>query len=193
MIALRPSRLPDGSGGWLSQRLLNFIAFEAAWFACILAVAHGHPIWGTTAIAATVAWHVAVSERPASELALVGAMCAVGIVAETIMVNLGFVGYPYGQPVTWLPPYWMVALWGEFAIALNVSLRWLKRRPLLAMALGAIFGPLSFLGGVRLGAARFATEPVALLALAIQWAALMPLVMSLSNRFDGVTPLPGRD
>jgi len=116
-------------------------------------------------------------------------MCAVGLVAETITVNLGFVTYPCGQPVAWLPPYWLVALWGEFAMTLNVTLRWLKRRPLLSAALGAIFGPLSFLGGVRLGAARFASEAAALLSLAIEWAVLMPLVMSLSNRFDGVAPL----
>jgi hypothetical protein len=80
----------------------------------------------------------------------------------------------------------MVALWGEFAIALNVTLRWLKRRPLLAMLLGAVFGPLSFLGGVRLGGARFVDEVPALITLAVMWAALMPLVMALSDRLDGV-------
>jgi len=73
------------------------------------------------------------------------------------------------------------------AIALNVTLRWLKRRPLLAAGLGAVFGPLSFLGGVRLGAARFVDEPAALAALAAMWALLMPLVMAVSDRLDGVT------
>ena len=52
--------------------------------------------------------------------------------------------------------------------------------------LGAVFGPLSFMGGVRLGGARFVDEPAALVTLACMWAVLMPLVMALSDRFDGV-------
>ena len=180
----------DARGPSRGRTIANFAVFEAAWFACIVGVAHGQPLWGTAAVVAAVAWHVAISARPATELALAGALCAIGLVAESIMVAFGHVAYPGGQPVAWLAPYWLVALWGEFAIALNVTLRWLKRRPLLAAALGAVFGPLSFLGGVRLGAARFVDEPAALAALAVQWAVLMPLVMALSDRFDGVTPAP---
>lgn len=177
----------DARGPSRGRVLANFAVFEAAWFACILAVAHGQPAWGSAALVAAVAWHAAISARPATELALAGVLCAIGLVAESIMVALGHVAYPCGQPVAWLAPYWLVALWGEFAIALNVTLRWLKRRPLLAAALGAVFGPLSFLGGVRLGAARFIDEPAALACLAAMWALLMPLVMAVSDRLDGVT------
>jgi hypothetical protein len=153
-------------------------------------VANGVPSWGTAAVVAAIAWHVAISARPATELALVGLLCAIGLVAESLVVAQGHVVYPAGQPVAWLAPYWMVALWGEFAIALNVTLRWLKGRPLLALVLGAVFGPLSFLGGVRLGAARFIDPTAALVTLACMWAVLMPLVMALSNRFDGVAVPP---
>ena len=180
----------DARGPSRGRLFANFAVFEAAWFACILGVAHGQPLWGTAPIVAAVAWHVAISARPAAELALVGVLCAIGLVAESAMVALGHVAYPCGQPIAWLAPYWLVALWGEFAIALNVTLRWLKRRPLLAAALGAVFGPLSFLGGVRLGAARFIDEPAALVALAAMWALLVPLVMAASDRLDGVTPVP---
>jgi hypothetical protein len=170
-----------------ARQLANFAVFEAAWFACILGVAHGRPLWGTAAVGAAIAWHVALSARPATELALAVLLGAIGLVVESLAVAQGHVAYPAGQPVAWLAPYWMVALWSEFAIALNVTLRWLRRRPWLAAALGAVFGPLSFLGGVRLGGARFVDEPAALATLAVMWAALMPLVMALSNRFDGVT------
>jgi hypothetical protein len=180
----------DARGPSRGRALANFIVFEAAWFGCILGVAHGHPAWGTAAIVAAIAWHLAISARPAAELALVGALCIIGLVAESAMVALGHVAYPGGQPVAWLAPYWLVALWGEFAIALNVTLRWLKRRPLLAAALGALFGPLSFLGGVRLGAARFIDEPAALTSLAVMWALMMPLAMAASDRLDGVTLRP---
>ena len=190
-----PARAParearDARGPSRGRALANFIVFEAAWFACVLGVAHGQPAWGTAAIVAAIAWHLVICARPATELALVGALCVVGLVAESVMVALGHVAYPGGQPVAWLAPYWLVALWGEFAIALNVTLRWLKQRPLLAAALGALFGPLSFLGGVRLGAARFIDELAALTSLAVMWALLMPLVMAVSDRLDGVTLRP---
>ena len=173
-----------------ARQLANFVVFEAAWFACILGVAHGQPLWGTVAVVAAIAWHVAISARPATELALVAILCVIGLVAESGVVAQGHVAYPAGQPVAWLAPYWMVALWGEFGIALNVTLRWLKRKPWLAALLGAVFGPLSFLGGVRLGGARFVDEPAALVTLGCMWAVLMPLVMWISDRLDGVTEAP---
>ena len=174
-----------------ARQLANFVVFEAAWFACVLGVAHGQPLWGTAAVVAAIAWHVAISARPAVELALASLLCAIGLVTESLVVAQGHVAYPAGQPVAWLAPYWMAALWGELAIALNVTLRWLKGRPLLAGVLGAVFGPLSFMGGVRLGGARFVDEPAALITLACMWAVLMPLVMALSCRFDGVAvPVP---
>lgn len=187
MNASRAPALPRGAGAPSRVRqLANFVVFEAAWFACVLGVAHGHPAWGTAAVVGAIAWHVAISVRPATELALVGALCAIGFVAESLVAAQGRVAYPAGQPVAWLAPYWMVALWGELAIALNVTLRWLKGRPLLALGLGAVVGPLSFLGGVRLGGARFVDEPAALATLAAMWALLMPLVMWISDRLDGV-------
>ncbi len=181
----------DGGAPTRARQLANFVIFEAAWFACILGVAHGQPLWGTGAVVAAIAWHVAISARPATELALVALMCAIGLVAESLALAQGHVAYPAGQPVAWLAPYWMVALWGELAIALNVTLRWLKGRPFVALALGALFGPLSFVGGVRLGGARFIDEPAALITLAFMWAVLMPLAVWLSNRFDGVAAPPG--
>ena len=188
--ALAPVPARDAGAPSRVRQLANFVVFETAWFACILGVAHGQPAWGTAALVAAIAWHVAISARPSTEFALVAILGAIGLVAESLVVAQGHVAYPDGQPVARLAPYWMVALWAELGIALNVTLRWLKRKPLLAMVLGAVFGPLSFLGGVRLGGARFVDEPAALVTLACMWAVLMPLVMWISDRFDGVAPPP---
>ena len=192
ILARAAARTPARDAGAPSRarQLANFAVFEAAWFACILGVSHGRPAWGTAAVAAAIAWHVAISARPATELALAAILGAIGLVAESLVVAQGNVVYPAGQPVAWLAPYWIVALWAELAIALNVTLRWLKRRPLLAGVLGAVAGPLSFLGGVRLGGARFVDEPAALVTLAGMWALLLPLVMWISDRFDGVAAPP---
>jgi hypothetical protein len=186
--ARSPAR--DAAAPTRVRQLANFVVFESAWFACILGAAHGEPGWGTAAVGAAIAWHLAISARPATELALVAILGAIGLVAESLVLAQGHVAYPNGQLVPWLAPYWLVALWAELGMALNVTLRWLKRRPLLASVLGAAAGPLSFLGGVRLGGARFVDEPAALVTLAVEWALLMPLVMWISDRFDGIaTPI----
>jgi hypothetical protein len=167
-------------------QLLNFAVFQSAWFAAVLGAAHQRPLWGTAAVLAAFAWHLSVSARPAEEAKLFGLICLIGFVVETANVLLGHVAYPSGQPVPQLPPYWMVALWGLLATALNVTMRWLKRRYWLAAVLGAIAGPMSFIGGVKLGGAQFIDATPALVIMAGSWAVLMPALMWLSMRFDGV-------
>jgi Protein of unknown function (DUF2878) len=169
-----------------TMQVLNFVLFQAAWFAGVLGAAHGAPLLGTIAVFAVIAWHVSVSARPIAEAKLVGAALLIGAVFETFCAQLGQVAFTSGQPEPYLPPYWMVAMWGLLAIALNVTMRWMKRRWLLAAVLGAIAGPMSYAAGVRLGAATFIHATSAIATLVIAWALLMPLMMWLSDRFDGV-------
>ncbi|MEJ1164779.1 DUF2878 domain-containing protein [Variovorax sp. CCNWLW186] len=174
------------NGPTRAVQLSNLAVFQLAWFAAVLGAAHQLPLAGTACVAAAVGWHLLVSARPAREARLVAVACAVGFVIETAVVLQGHVVYPSGQPVPYLAPYWLVALWGLLAIALNVTMRWLRARPWLACVLGAVLGPLSFASGVRLGGAEFVHPEPALLTLAVVWAVLMPVLVRLSIRFDGV-------
>jgi hypothetical protein len=167
-------------------QIINVVIFQAAWFAGVLGAAHHVPLWGTAVVLAAMAWHLAVSARPLQELKLMAVITVLGLVVETVTSWQGNVVYTSGQPHPYWPPYWMVALWGLMAIALNVTMRWLKRRWLLAAVLGAVVGPLSYWSGVRLGAAQFVAATPALVTLAVVWLVCMPLLMWLSDRFDGV-------
>ena len=86
----------------------------------------------------------------------------------------------------WLPsplgPLWMTALWANFAMLLDHSLRWLRGRPALAAIAGAIGGPAAYLGGERLGAVAIAGG-YGVFLLAAVWAAAMPLLAELSGRY----------
>lgn len=185
-----PPTVPSvrAAGPSRTRQVGNFLVFQAAWFAAVLGAAHQLALWGTACVAAAIAWHLAISARPAVEARLVVLACLIGLAVESALLALGYVVYPAGAPGAALAPYWLVALWGLFAISLNVTLRWLKHRPLLAATFGALGGPGAFASGVRLGAARFVDTVPALLAIACAWALLMPLLMWLSNRFDGVVP-----
>jgi hypothetical protein len=71
------------------------------------------------------------------------------------------------------------------ATTLNLSLRWLHGRFLLASVFGAIGGPLAFLAGERLGAVVFPDTMLAMLVLGAGWGVLFTLLVILGMRNDG--------
>lgn len=184
-----PTRLVPVVRPTRATQWTNAVVFQCAWFAAVLGAAHRMPLLGTLCVLAAIAWHLAVSERPAQEARLVVAVSVLGFLIESAIVRQGHVAYPSGQPYAGLAPYWIVALWGLLAIALNVTMRWLRGRPWLAAALGAVLGPLSFSSGVRLGGAQLLQPTPALLTLALVWAVALPLLVRLSMHFDGVSTL----
>jgi hypothetical protein len=97
----------------------------------------------------------------------------------------GWLTYPSGMFLSYLAPYWIVAMWALFSTTLNVSLKWMKGHLLLASVFGAIGGPLAYLGGYRLGGVELTEPTAAMVALSIGWALMMPLLMYLSDRFNG--------
>ncbi|XAH21471.1 DUF2878 domain-containing protein [Xylophilus sp. GW821-FHT01B05] len=183
-----PTTLSVATAARPTRRVLvaNVALSQLAWFAAVLGAAHHVPLAGTLCVVAVICWHLAVSARPGREALLVALACGIGFTVETMVALQGNVVYPSGQPDVHVAPYWMVALWGLFAIALNVSLRWLRPRLWLAAVLGAVAGPLAFASGVRLGGAAFVHTAPALLTLALVWGLVLPLLLRLSVRFDGV-------
>ncbi|OYU73582.1 MAG: hypothetical protein CFE45_36940 [Burkholderiales bacterium PBB5] len=170
--------------------ILNFVLFQVAWLVCIRAAALGWPLTGALCVAAVAAWHLRMAARPSPEALLIGLSMALGALVDSALLAGGLIRYTSGQWLPGLPPLWMVSLWGLLATTLNVSMGWLRGRPVLAAALGAVAGPLSYAAGVRLGAAQFNNDTAALVALALAWAVCMPLLMRLAQRLDGVQPHP---
>ncbi len=165
--------------------LVNFLLFQIGWFACVLGGAHGLPWLGPVVVAAAVAWHLAQAADPPAEGLLLVAAGLIGILFDSALVAAGWLAYPSGQVHPGLAPYWMVAIWVLFATTLNLSLGWLRGRPLLAAMLGGVAGPLAYYGGAQLGGVAFVAPGPGLLALAAGWALLLPLLLWLAARLDG--------
>ena len=77
-----------------------------------------------------------------------------------------------------------------FATTLNVSMRWLRGRPALAAAFGAIGGPMAYFAGQKLGGIELVNPLAAFIALGVGWAVMMPTLMRLSETFDGMSTEP---
>jgi hypothetical protein len=170
--------------------LINAVAFQLGWFACVLGGANQLPWLGTLVAALIVAWHLSQAPRPGREVSLLAAVGALGALWDSLLVAAGWLEYPSGTLLNNTAPHWIVAMWVLFASTLNVSLRWLRGRWTLATLLGAVAGPLAYYGGAKLGGVVI-TEPVfAFTALAIGWAVFVPLLIWLSTRFDGMHAVP---
>lgn len=168
--------------------LLNFAAFQIGWFAAVLGAANGMPWAGPLVIAAVIALHLATVRRPSEELALIAACGLIGAVMDSLLVAAGWVTYPAGLVFQNAAPYWIVAMWMLFATTLNISLGWLKSRKLAGAVFGLVGGPLAYYTGFKLGGIQFTDFTAAMIALAVGWAAVVPVLLLLAERFNGVEP-----
>ena len=165
--------------------IINFVLFQLGWFACVLGGANGLPWIGPIAATAIIMYHLSRAARPALELKLIVLAVALGTLWDSALVVAGGLSYPSGMLISDLAPYWIVALWALFSTTRNVSLKWMKGRLALAAAFGAVGGPLTYFGGSKLGGVVLNDPVAALGALSIGWAIMMPLLMYLSERFNG--------
>ena len=170
------------------RTLENLLLFQVGWFACVLSGATAHPWIGAFIAMGIVAIHLIRSPVREAELKLVLMAVGIGAVWDSMLVWLNWLQYSSGILIPNTAPYWIVIMWALFATILNVSLRWLRGRWLLAAIAGSIGGPLAYYGGYRLGALQFGDQTAALIALAIGWAVITPILMALATRFDGYAP-----
>ncbi len=164
---------------------INFFAFQAGWLGCVLGAANGMPWVGPVIIAMVAGLHLNIVPQPGRELMTLLAALAIGTLADSLLMATGWVSYREGLWIPGLAPVWLLAMWVGFATTLNGCMRWLRERPWLAAAFGFLGGPAAYYAGARLGAMNFENLPAGLLALALIWALVMPLLYALARRFDG--------
>lgn len=170
----------------MSLMVQNFILFQVGWLACVLGGASADYNWvGVAVVAAVVALHLQRAGNRQHEMLLIGITMLLGTAWDSSLMLAGLFSFSNGVFADGIVPFWMIAMWALFATTLNVSMKWMKNRYLLAAAFGAIGGPLAYYAGSRLGAVVFSDTTAALLAVAAGWALIMPLLMALTTRFNG--------
>lgn len=176
-----------------SQLIINFILFQIGWFACVIGAAKQMPWLGVIVVSMIVAWHLSQSKQAKLELILLALALLIGGIYDQFMLSSGLISYQAHGWIDSLVPAWILALWAVFVTVLNVSLRWLKDiksrgKWLAAMLFGAFGGPLAYMGAEKLGAVSLNYLPASYIALAVGWAILTPLLLTISEKFDGYKP-----
>jgi hypothetical protein len=171
--------------------IVNFVVFQIAWLFSVIGGAQQMPWLGPVSVLVAVILHLRAARKPFEEVLLILACALVGAGFDSVLVAMGWVTYKAGLVSDYLAPYWIVTMWMLFATTLNVSMRWLRGKTKLAALLGFYGGPTSYLAGQALGGIVIVDQIAALSALAIGWAIMMPVLMSLSENLDGM-PGPRR-
>ncbi len=169
--------------------IINFVLFQIGWFACVLGAAKQWPWVGVIFMLLFLAWHLSQALRAKPEIILVIITVIIGGIFDQIMTRNHLLTYQSHGWGNALPAVWILALWAEFAMILNVSLRWMRKRWLIAILFGAIGGPLAYIGAAKLGAVTLDAPQLSYVALSVGWAIITPLLLILSEKFDGFKPL----
>lgn len=159
----------------------NALGFQSAWWLTVLGLVMGYPFLGPLVMTLyLVADHFSLTKTRSETLLIISAMI-IGTIADSIFKMTGLLGYAGGYsfaPI--LAPLWITTMWGGFAATLNHSLGWLKNRALLAFAMGAIFGPLSYLAGSKFDAIIFTqSQTLTFIILGLFWGLAIPGLVKL--------------
>lgn len=167
--------------------LINVAAFKLGWLSSVFGGAQQLPWLGPVVVLIVIGLHLARARRPGSELLLILSCGLIGAVFDSALVAAGWVTFPSGMFSDMMAPYWIVTMWMLFGTTINMSMRWMRGRPLLASAFGFVGGPLAYIAGHKIGGIVFVDQTAAIAMLAIGWAVIMPLLIQLGERLDGVS------
>jgi len=164
-----------------SPIVINATLFQVTWFSCVIGSAK-QLIWpAIISCLALMIWQLAPSRRHISDLKLVAIAIFLGIIIDSLWVQIGFFDYTDQRPITSLAPAWIIILWVGFALTVNHSLAWLKAHPILPFLMGFIGGPSSYFAGQKLGAVTYMADTLTVsLSLAIAWALSLVILFRIS-------------
>jgi hypothetical protein len=163
--------------------IFNFISFQLLWWACVLSAKPGLGLAVFLLVLLFTAVHLQWVERWQQALPLLIA-ATLGCILDQIGYLNGWISFEYHSASVNYIPFWMIALWLSFASTLNVSMRWLQSKPVLATVLGGIFGPLAYLGAAQLGVIHLPSPTFSLAWVALEWAIAMPLLLWVRDTFN---------
>ena len=161
----------------------NLILFKVVW-ALNLYGAVTNTVWiGGAGLTVFVIWHLYSSKTVKVDLRVAVCASCIGLTLDTLYLRSGLLEYS-GQIVgSNFAPVWIVILWFNLSLTLNGCMRWLQTRLRLAAILGLVFGPVSYFGGITIGAATLVGNPFILYpAIGIAWAITLPLLLLLASR-----------
>lgn len=152
----------------------NLIGFNVCWLGLV--------IYGNDFIVVAFAWLVAhfyFTKQRFQEMLVVLSVTVLGSLVDSF---LSFQGVFIFQPESLIIPWWLLILWLCFSATLNHSLKFLTKYTYLPLVVGAIFPPLSYLAGAKLGAVSLGYSQIqSFILLSVIWCGLLMVFVQLQK------------
>lgn len=163
--------------------IFNFIGFQLLWWASVLS-AKPQLSWAVLALVVVLACvHLHWIEGWKQTLPLL-MTTLIGCILDQFGYYMGWVNFEFHSVFTAYIPLWMIALWLAFSMTVNVSMRWLQGKNALAVFLGAVFGPLAYVGAQQLQVVTLPFGALSLIWVAVEWALAMPMLLWVRQQFN---------
>ena len=78
----------------MKKSLVNYVAFQAGWFACVIGAANGLPIIGLVVVLLAALLHLSWATRPLRELQLLAICALIGLTFDSMLLATGWISYP---------------------------------------------------------------------------------------------------
>jgi hypothetical protein len=168
------------NNAWINKNriLINVIGFQVLWWWCVLCGREGADFLAIAVVLIACAAHLRWVESWPDALPIL-TITLLGCVLDQTMYHFNHVVFAHQESEAQWIPLWMAGLWLGFACTLNVSMRWLQNYWWLALILGAIFGPVAYLGAEKLGAIKLMQGNTTMILLAIGWGFLFPCLLRI--------------
>ncbi|PYB80932.1 DUF2878 domain-containing protein [Pseudomonas sp. LB-090624] len=155
---------------WL---VANALWLQLGWWLCVLGAS-------TTSLLLLVplglVLHLWACPQPRAEARALVRVTLAGCVLDSVLGAVGVFDF-----AAWPLPLWLALLWLVLASGLRHSLAWAGWPFLRGAAIGAVGGPLAYLGGARLADVALPHGPLATgLLLVPIWALALPLLVRLA-------------
>lgn len=171
------------------RSLANFILFQLGW--CV-AVFYPGTLAALVSLAIVTAHLVFISAFPLRELRFVIMVTALGSALDVIHRTAGVLDFPgyegaYSQGMI---PFWLVMLWAVFATAVNHCLYWMRQYPVVLIGLPPFAGALAYYSAERFGAIEIGYGLWGILAVAIGWGLVYPVIVRISTWLESIEEAP---
>lgn len=140
----------------------------------------GGSVWAVSACLCMLLIHASGFVTLRREWLLIACVSGMGCSIDSLLFYSGVLLNDDGSM---LMPLWLACVWVMFSMTLCHLFSWLHNRLLLAACLGAVSGPLSYLGGSHWAPVSFA-EPLwlSLAVMSCIWLLLFPSVLYVARR-----------
>jgi len=162
----------------------SLIGYQLVWFTAVIGAGRGLSWPGIVAALFYAAGQLAAARRYRTDLSLMATAIVMGLLLDSGLLRGGLARFAAPGPISGMTPAWILGLWVAFSLTFTQSLAYLQSRLWLAALLGALGGPLAYLGAQRGWHAIAFADPSwrALLYLSVGWGLATPGLAWLARR-----------